>query len=47
VLEINSFDRHHAQAFTRPSSELYPRFEVAVRAEIQGWYAEGEREEPD
>ena len=40
VLEMNGFDRDGAQDFTRPSSEVYPQFEAAVRARIAGWYAE-------
>jgi hypothetical protein len=40
VLEMNELDRDGAQDFTRPSSEVYPQFEAAVRARIAGWYAE-------
>jgi hypothetical protein len=41
VLEMNELDRDGAQDFTRPSSEVYPQFEAAIRARIDGWYAEG------
>ena len=37
---MNELDRDGAQDFTRPSSEVYPLFEAAVRARIDGWYAE-------
>ena len=40
VLEMNELDQDGAQDFTRPSSEVYPQFEAAVRARIAGWYAE-------
>ena len=30
----------------QPSSEVYPQFEAAIRARIDGWYAEGEAERP-
>jgi len=43
VLEGNELDRDGAQAFTRPSSEFYPQFEAAIRARINGWYAEGDK----
>jgi hypothetical protein len=42
VLEMNELDRDGAQDFTRPSSEVYPQFEAAIRARIDGWYGEGE-----
>jgi hypothetical protein len=38
---MNELDRDGAQDFTRPSSEVYPQFEAAIRARIDGWYAEG------
>jgi hypothetical protein len=41
VLEMNELDRDGAQDFTRPSSEVYPQFEAAIRARIDGWYGEG------
>jgi len=40
ILEMNELDQQEAQAFTRPSSEFYPRSAGAVRARIDGWYAE-------
>lgn len=43
VLEGNGFDRDGAQDFTRPSSEVYPQFEAAIRARIDGRYAAGKR----
>jgi hypothetical protein len=46
VLEGNELDRDGAQNFTRPSSEVYPKFEVGIRAgiraRIDGWYGEGD-----
>ncbi len=42
LLEGNEFDRDGAQDFTRPSSEVYPKFEAAVRARIDEWYAGGD-----
>jgi len=36
ILEMNELDRQEAQALTRPSSEFYPQFEVAVRAGVDG-----------
>jgi hypothetical protein len=42
ILEMNEPDRQEAQADTRPSSEFYPQFGVAICAEIDGWHAEGE-----
>jgi hypothetical protein len=42
VLEMNELDRDGAQDFTRPSSEVYPQFEAAIRARIDSWLtAEG------
>jgi hypothetical protein len=41
VLEMNELDRHGAQDFTRPSSEVYPRFGAGIRARIDEWYMEG------
>jgi hypothetical protein len=40
VLEGNELDREAAQDFARPSSEFYPQFPAAIRARIDGWYAE-------
>jgi hypothetical protein len=40
VLEMNELDRDGAQDFTRPSSEVYPKLEAAIRARIDGWYME-------
>jgi hypothetical protein len=42
VLKDNELDRDGAQDFTRPSSEFYPQFAAAIRARIDGWYAEGD-----
>jgi hypothetical protein len=42
VLVGNELNRDGAQAFTRPSSELYPQFEAVIRVRIDGWYAEGD-----
>jgi hypothetical protein len=42
VLEMNELDRDGAQDFTRPSSEVYPQFEAAIRARIDGWCREKE-----
>jgi hypothetical protein len=47
VLEGNELDREAAQDFTRPSSEVYPQFEAAVRARIDHWYPEPEKEEDE
>ena len=43
VLEMNELDRDGAQDFTRPSSEVYPQFEAAIRARIDEWYPEEEQ----
>jgi hypothetical protein len=43
VLEMNELDRDGAQDFTRPTSEVYPQFEAAIRARIDGWYGKGIR----
>jgi hypothetical protein len=45
VLQINRLDREGAQRFTRPSSAFYPPFAAAIRARIDGWYAEGNRDD--
>ena len=47
VLAMNELDREGAQDFTHPSSEFYPQFEEAVRAKIDSWYPEGEREDSE
>ena len=40
VLEVNDLGLDEAQSFTRPSSEFYPQFAAAIRAEISAWYDE-------
>ena len=47
ALEMNELDRDGAQDFTRPSSEVYPQFEAAIRARIDGWYPEEEEPEDE
>ncbi len=42
---MNELDRQESQAITRPSSAFYPQFGAAVRAGIEGWYAEGDEDE--
>ncbi len=45
VLEMNELDREGAQGFTHPSSEFYPDFSAAIRADIDSWYPEEGQEE--
>lgn len=42
VLEANELDLDDALAFTCPSSEHYPQFAAAIRAEIVDWYGNGD-----
>jgi len=41
----DTLSEKRTRSSTRPSSEVYPQFEVAVRARIDGWYAEEEDED--
>jgi hypothetical protein len=47
VLGFNELDLDDALRFTRPSSEFYPQFAAAIRAEIAEWYAADEHNDEE